>query len=385
VSLSPTTEDAHLVFLTLDFVSGGTEPITLPATKPEADPAPARRPAAKCVVFDLDNTLWDGVLVEGHVQLRPGVLDLFKALDQRGILISVASKNSHDEAIAELSKLGLEEYVLFPQISWGMKSSAIKEIAKSIDIGIDTLVFVDDSPFERAEVERTFPEVEVLPDTELPRILDHVRLQGSTTAEAASRRLMYRQSMARASASVAFGDDYMTFLRSCQIVLEIRPDRPADFERIAELVQRTNQLNFSGRKYSREEISAALADPALERYVLSVDDRFGSYGLVGFCMAVRTQDEVLVKDFMLSCRVQGKFVEQALFHHLTNRPGWTASAIAVNFKGTSRNRLAEAVLDKLGFSSDQGQPRRRPAGKDAFAVDFLEVRSHWFNMESESA
>ncbi len=373
LALTPVSDGgAHLVFLTLDFVAGQ-------ASRHEATDSKtvASRPAAKCVVFDLDNTLWDGILVEGDVTLRAGVADLFAALDARGILISVASKNADEEALAKLTALGLEEYLLFPHINWGPKSESLKGIAKAIDIGIDTLIFVDDNPFERAEVARALPEIETLPDTAMATLLDHPRLKGSATAEAGARRLMYRDSMKRASAEVSFGSDYTAFLRSCGIRLEIRPDRAEDFDRIAELVQRTNQLNFSGRKYAREDIAAILADPSVERYVLSAEDNFGSYGTVGFCLATRDGEAVRVRDFMLSCRVQGKFIEQALFEHLTVRPDWAAARIAVDFVRTPRNRLAEAVLDKLGFADDSQGQRSRSAGQGAFTVDFLTVDGSW--------
>lgn len=371
LALNPVTPDAHLVFLTLDFVAGQETSTSLSAA-----PAKAALPPAKCVVFDLDNTLWNGILIEGEVTLRAGIVEIFRELDRRGILISIASKNAHDEAFAKLLAFGIEEYVLFPHINWGPKSESLKAIAKAIDIGVDTLIFVDDNPFERAEVEQALPMVETLPDTALAQLLDHPRLAGSATAESAKRRLMYRENMARASEQAAYGDDYEAFLRDCAIRIEIRPDRPEDRERVAELVQRTNQLNFSGRKYSRDDIERVMADRDLERYVLTVEDRFGAYGTVGFCLARRDAGIVRVQDFMLSCRVQGKLVEQALFFHLTQRPDWTADAIEVDFIRTPRNRLAEAVLDKLDFPQADG-PRRRSVSPGSFAVDFLTVDGTW--------
>lgn len=371
LALNPVTPDAHLVFLTLDFVAGqGGSAVAATAAAKEG------LPPAKCVVFDLDNTLWDGILIEGEVTLRKGIADVFRELDRRGILISIASKNAHDEAFAKLLSFGIEEYVLFPHINWGPKSESLKAIAKAIDIGLDTLIFLDDNPFERAEVDQALPMVETLPDTALAALLDHPRLRGSATAESSKRRLMYRENMARASEQASYGDDYESFLRDCAIRIEIRPDRSEDRERVAELVQRTNQLNFSGRKYSRDDIDQIMADRDLERYVLSVEDRFGAYGTVGFCLARRDGGLVRVQDFMLSCRVQGKLVEQALFFHLTHRPDWTAEAIEVDFIRTPRNRLAEAVLDKLDFPQVDG-PRRREVSQGSFAVDFLTVDGQW--------
>ena len=119
---------------------------------------------------------------------------------------------------------------------------------------------------------------------------------------------------------------------------------------MAELVQRTNQLNFSGRKYSRNELNEIIANPTLGKYVLRVSDKYGSYGTVGFCLVKDKPDTVEVLDFMLSCRVQSKFIEQALFSHLLehHNPGG-AKAIWVNFKKTDRNTPAHNVLCAIGF------------------------------------
>ena len=132
---------------------------------PKSSPAAAERPAAKCVVFDLDQTLWSGILLEGKVTLKPGVRELLAALDSRGILLSLASKNSREHAQEQLTALGIEEYFLYPQINWGRKSDSLKAIAKDIDIGIDTLIFVDDNPFDRDDVTAALPQVEVLDET----------------------------------------------------------------------------------------------------------------------------------------------------------------------------------------------------------------------------
>lgn len=374
ISLTPDgDEGAHLVFLTLDFVSYW--PAALGSSRRSR--AATTAPAAKCVIFDLDNTLWDGILLEGKVKLRPGVAETMRKLDERGILISVASKNAPDDAMEQLRSFGLEEYLLYPNISWGPKSESVRQIARSLDIGTDALIFVDDNPFERDEVARAVPGVEVLPDSALTTLLEHPRLRGSLTAESKTRRLMYRQAMAREAAATAFGPNYIEFLRSCLVEVEIRPDRPEDLNRISELAQRTNQLNFSGRKYRRDEVEKLLSDPEIERYVISCSDRYGAYGTVGFCVARVVDDTVRMEDFMLSCRVQGKFVEQALLQHLSVRPGWTARFVEVNFRHTERNGAAHAMLRKLGFSTEQDGLLRREISAETFSLDFLTVRGSY--------
>src|SRR5262249_28038930 len=142
------------------------------------------------------------------------------------------------------------------------------------------------------------------------------RFQGSGTSDARNRRRLYRHAEKRDSVQASFGLDYHGFLASCQIELEITSYGPDDSERVHELVQRTNQLNFSGQKYERKELEDLLADPRLDKLVLRCSDRYGSYGTVGFCILEVHQPALLVRDFMLSCRVQGKLLESAFFGHL---------------------------------------------------------------------
>lgn len=360
-------ETAHLAFGRLDLV-------WLAEDASKADAPAKARPNAKCVVFDLDNTLWKGILLEGAVELRAEIAELFRRLDERGILISVSSKNAAGDALAQLKAFGIDDYLLHPQIGWDSKSEGLRRIAAALDIGIETFIFVDDNPFERAEVEQVLPMVEVLPETAIPALLDHPRLQGAVTPESKARRQMYKEAAAREVAAQSF-EDYTAFLKSCDIRVSIRPDQPSDFDRIAELVQRTNQLNFSGRKYGRDEIAAILRDKDQARFVVDVADKFGSYGTVGFCLASWTGDTLTIEDFMLSCRVQGKFIEQALVWYLSEAAGRAAvSRVVVNFRRTDRNAAAHKVLTTLGFEPE-GDVYARDIVPGQFRVDFLAVNN----------
>jgi len=377
LSVTPAEDDTpHLIFRRLDLVAFEKTP----SASGDAGLAKAPAKAAKLVIFDLDNTLWDGILLEGEVTLRPGIAELFRTLDERGVLISVASKNANDDAMAKLEALGLADYVLHQRIGWGPKSDGVAQIIKAIDIGADTVMFIDDNPFERAEVGGAVAGVEVLPDSVIPGLAAHPRLQGAVTPESRGRREMYRQAIVREQTAEGYGDDYLAFLRDCDIHVEIRRDLPDDFERVVELVQRTNQLNFSGRKYGREEITAILAEDR-DRHVVICRDKFGGYGTVGFCLSSREPlagggEAVVIEDFMLSCRVQGKFIEQALFWRLAEGPGLTpASAVVVNFKQTDRNRAAEMVLEKLGFERAADGRLRRDIAPGDLAVDFLTIEA----------
>jgi FkbH-like protein len=343
VTLVPEADsDARLVFLTADFV-------TFAPARKTAGICP--RPQIKCVVWDLDHTIWNGALLEdGDVELNARIPAILSTLDQRGILNSIASKNDHDHAQAHLKALGIADYFVHPRIDWARKSVNIKRIAERLNIGLDTLAFIDDNPFEIDEVRKSLPDVFCVHISEVDHLLDHPRLAGSQTADAKERRRFYQNARVRDEKMAEFGDDYMSFLKSCEIVLDVKMFVPEDTERVEELVQRTNQLNFSGTKYGRTEIAAILAAPSREKYVLRCSDRYGSYGTVGFGLVDRSSEEIRVLDFMLSCRVQNKFIEQAFFDFLvTARGPRCADRLWVNFRQTNKNAPARQVLDALGF------------------------------------
>ncbi|MCI0389010.1 MAG: HAD-IIIC family phosphatase [Acidobacteria bacterium] len=342
IALTPEADNsARLVILTADFVSFRKRGATRQAM-----------PQVKCVVWDLDNTLWDGVLIEdAEVKLKPEVVGLLRRFDERGILSSVASKNDHELAWERLERAGLGEYFLAPQINWLPKSQNIRHIAERLDIGLDTFAFVDDNPFELAEVARALPQVTTINAAEIAGTLDDPRFQGSASEDARQRRRYYQDAFRREEKREAFGANYLGFLADCEIQLEVRRYQPDDFERAAELAQRTNQLNFSGTKYTRQELAGLLEQDRFEKYLLDCSDRYGSYGAVGFSLVEHRTDEIRVEDLMLSCRAQGRFIEQAFFHYLQERhsPG-RANRLWVNFRATPRNTPAQQVLEALHFT-----------------------------------
>lgn len=356
-----------LVFLTLDFVAYRKK--QAPHTAVDA---------VKCVVFDLDNTLWDGVLLENEaVRVREDAVRVIKALDDRGILLSVVSKNDYHQAFAKLKTLGLEEYFLHPQINWLPKSRNISEIAAALNIGIETFAFVDDSAFERDEVAQSLPQVMCIDARDLGRLLDDPRFRGSDSAEAKNRRSYYRDAMVRDRQKQKYSSNYSEFLAYSKIKLEVNRYRPSDFDRVAELAQRTNQLNFSGTKYSRERLRQGLADKKLTGYVLKCADKYGSYGTVGLSLVRHDDEELRIEEFMLSCRVQGKHLEQAYFAHLLERANCRRpSRLWVNFRATGRNTPAQQVLADLGFEpDDSGQGLALDLTRHPMSCGFIEVVS----------
>lgn len=333
-------------------------------------------PDIKCIVWDLDNTLWDGILVEdSNVRLNYTLVELIKKLDRKGILMSVVSKNDAEKALGKLKEFGIDEYFLYPQVNWLPKSQNIQQIAKSLNIGLDTFAFIDDSPFELAEVGETLPMVRCISVDQLSSVSEDPRFAGSDSPDAKSRRQYYQTAALREQTQASYGDNYVEFLAHSNIRLTIKKYDPDDFERVAELVQRTNQLNFSGKKYKREEIADLLMRSDIDKYVLVCVDKFGSYGTVGFSIVKHTPSEVEVKDFMLSCRVQGKFIEKAFFDFLIKRhENQSVRVFRVNFTQTSRNTPAKQVLDKLSFvQSGDGPGLVLFQPGQSFSCDFIQT------------
>ena len=305
----------------------------------------------KCIVWDLDNTLWDGVLIEDgseRIRVRQRVLDVIKQTDQRGILHSIASKNGHDEAMQVLRLAGADSYFLYPQIAWQPKSRSIAKIAELLNIGVDSMVFVDDQAFEREEVKAVLPEVRVIDAADCLTIPDRPECDVPVTVESARRRLMYREQVERQSVLESHKGDYLEFLRQCRLQLGMGPLDDTNLKRVYELAQRTNQLNFSGNRYPEATLVDMMRSAFLETSVIDCSDRFGSYGIVGFAVVDTREPRLL--DLMFSCRIQGKRVEHAVLAHLLKRfvedKGHDFHA---SYRRTPKNAASGRVFDEIGF------------------------------------
>src|SRR5262249_19821564 len=267
------------------------------------------------------------------------------------------------------------------QIDWNPKSSKIGAIARQLSIGLDSLAFIDDNPFELDEVASVLPAVARVRAEDAMGLINDPRFQGDATEESRLRRRFYKEQIVREKAQDDFATDYLSFLASCEITLEISSYSGTDHERVAELVQRTNQLNFSGRKYTGVELEEIVANPGLEKYVLRCRDKYGAYGTIGFAI-VRASPRVLqVLDFMLSCRVQRKGIEQGFFSHLlTHHNPYGAGSMWINFRQTERNVPARGVLETLGFHTGKAEEAPGSGGgmvleaSKPIACDFIEIQ-----------
>jgi FkbH-like protein len=324
------------------------------ASSSAAPSAPETKPAkaVKCVVWDLDHTVWDGILLEdGAVPLRSGVLDIIRALDERGILQSVASRNDEDAAMARLRALGLDEFFLYPQINWSAKGQNVARIAQSLNIGLDTFLFVDDQPFEREEVRHACPEVRVLDATELDGLLERPEMIPEfVTDDSRNRRRMYMADIRRNQAESEFAGPSEDFLRSLEMRFTLGPCDEADLQRGEELTQRTNQLNTTGYTYDYAELNAFRHSPRHLLMVAGLEDRYGTYGKIGLALVEKTSAQTwTLKLLLMSCRVMSRGVGTIMMSHVMQLAKEAGAVLRAEFKPNGRNRMMEVTYRFGGF------------------------------------
>lgn len=259
----------------------------------------------KCLVWDLDGTVWRGTLLESDdCRLRPGVRGLIAELDRRGVLQSVASRNDPDLALPLLRRKRLARYFVQPRIGWDSKVRSLSAVSESLGVSLDAMALVDDEPFERQQVERLLPGVRSYPAESTGRILELPEFSPAVLSpESRARRATYQGMAARQSAGHEGGMSQGEFLLWCQTELTLRRAGRDDLPRILELLARTHQLNATGVVWPEHEIAGWLESADWRVYVAQLRDRFVEYGRIGVavCRVSSAGWELVV--FLLSCRV----------------------------------------------------------------------------------
>jgi FkbH-like protein len=291
---------------------------------------------SKVLAVDLDNTLWGGILGEdGPQRLRVGLeypgafyrslQRVLLDLHHRGILLAVCSKNNHNEAMAVLQNhsgmLLRPEHFAAIRINWQDKAENLRGIAAELNLGIDSIAFLDDNPVERDRIRRELPEVKVIslpnhPQAYAAAVRDCPFFERlSISAEDRDHTQLYhrqqqRVQLAQSAASLE------SFYRSLAQEVSISPATPETITRVAYLTQKTNQFNVTTRRYTEQDIEEFASKPGWEVYAVRVTDRFGDNGIVGVVI-VRIDDRICeIETFLLSCRVIGRTIETAILAFL---------------------------------------------------------------------
>jgi methoxymalonate biosynthesis protein len=308
----------------------------------------------KCLVWDLDNTLWQGTLLEGgDVKLSPEIRDVIVALDARGILQSVASKNDYDLAWKRVEDLGVAEYFVHPQIGWGRKSDAVRHIAGELNFAMNTIAFIDDQPTEIAEVGFGAPEVRCYTAdqaTSLPGLPEFS--PAVVTVDARRRRSMYQASFRRDAERESFAGPDEDFLRSLELVMAIKRADEDDLSRVEELTLRTSQMNATGVHYSDAVLRDLLAVQDHEVLTVTLTDRFGPHGAVGVLLLEYHPEVWRLKLLATSCRVVSFGAGAVLLNWLIDQAAQAGAHLVADFRPTSRNRMMDIAYRFAGFTDD---------------------------------
>ncbi len=325
-----------------------------------------RRKKVKCLVWDLDNTLWDGVLLEGDaVRLRDNVREALDSLDRRGILHSIASKNDHASAMGKLTEFGLDEYFLYPQINWNAKPFSLQKISKSLNIGIDSLAFVDDDPAEREEVKFTYPEVFCVDAADLGVMLSMPEMNPRfITEDSKRRRRMYLEDMARNKEEEEFVGTKEDFLYTLDMVMTLSEASEEDLKRAEELTVRTHQLNTTGYSYSYDELNHFRISDQHTLLMAALQDRFGAYGKIGLALVETKLDVWTIKLLLMSCRVMSRGVGSIMISHIRNQAKRRKVRLCAEMISNERNRMMYMTFKFTHFKE-----RKRTKGLILFEND----------------
>lgn len=325
----------------------------------------------KCVVLDLDNTLWGGVIGDdGLSGIQIGELGTghafsdfqcwLKELKNRGILLAVCSKNNDATAREPFEKhpemvLRLEDFSMFVA-NWEDKASNIRAIQKALNIGMDSLVFLDDNPFERNLVRSIIPEITVPELPEDPALyLQFLRSLGlfettSYSADDASRTQQYREQAERAVFAASF-QSYDDYLAGLDMVAVAAPFDAFHYPRIAQLTQRSNQFNLRTVRYTEAEIEAIAHDDSHICLYFMLKDKFGDHGLISVVILDKFPDQTLfVSEWLMSCRVLKRGMEEFIADKILQ----TAAAhgfqkVIGEYIPTAKNAMVKDLYENMGF------------------------------------
>jgi FkbH-like protein len=329
----------------------------------------------KLVIVDLDETLWgdivgdvgwENIRLGGHDPVGEALVDFqraLKALKSRGVLLAIVSKNDEDIALDALRRhpemVLREDDFVGRRINWDDKAQNIVDLVSELNLGLQSVVFIDDSPQERARVTQALPEV-LVPDWPNDKMLYAATLRNMTcfdsvsiSDEDAHRTDMYlsEKERGRLKTEVSSIDDW---LKSLRLVVTIKPLETVDLDRTVQLLNKTNQMNLSTRRMGRDEFQAWANRPNHHVWTVRVADKFGDSGLTGIASLEQDGDSTRIIDFVLSCRVMGRRVETTMLHFLASEANELgAGRLVAQYLPTAKNKPCLQFLQ-----SEQGVSER---------------------------
>jgi FkbH-like protein len=333
-------------------------------------------PRRKCIVLDMDNTLWGGILGEDGIEgiklgnSYPGsaFLDFQQLIVEStkyGIIVAIISKNNLAD-VKELwenhhSLILKPEYISAYKINWLPKAENIVELASDLNIGLDSLVFIDDNPVERGLMRAAHPQVMVPEFPSQPYelrtffmdIYNKYFIRYKLTNEDANKTQQYKERSERESARYSFIDE-TAYLKNLQMKLKVQIADNQSLLRISQMTQKTNQFNLTTKRYSELEIKGFVETGSLV-FTLSVSDKYGDSGVTGLAIINRMGDNATIDTYLLSCRILGRSIEIAFLKYLLNRiyTDYHVRNVYAEFIRSNKNIQAEEFYDKLNFNLNE--------------------------------
>lgn len=340
----------------------------------------------KCLVLDLDNTVWGGVIGDdGYDKIQLGGLGIGKAftefqhwvkkLQQRGIIVCVCSKNTEAVAREPFERhpdmvLRLKDIAVFVA-NWDDKTDNLRHIRQVLNIGFDSMVFLDDSPLERQLVRNSLPDIAV---PELPKdpaeYLEYLYTlnlfeTASCSSEDAVRTELYRRESQRAAAQESLGNTE-DFLRELAMVSEARPFDSYSIPRVAQLSQRTNQFNLRTIRYTEDEIRRIARSEHHATLAFSLEDKYGDYGLICAVILENRSSELFIDSWFMSCRVFNRGVETFVMNRIVDTAARIGCrTICGEYRPTTKNVIVKDLFASYGFLQDNGMWRLDTAAYQA--------------------
>ncbi len=331
--------------------------------------------AKKCLILDLDNTLWGGIIGDDGVEnIQIGELGIGKAftqlqlwakqLKQRGIILAVCSKNDHDVARGAFDNhpdmvLKYEDFAVF-QANWDNKAENIKQIQEFLNIGYDSMVFLDDNPFERNLVKSFLPEITIpdLPEdpAEYLNYLSRLNLfeTSSYSEEDAGRSDQYRVEFERSQVKKAFTNED-EYLASLEMLSECKPFDVYSIPRVSQLTQRSNQFNLRTQRYSESDVKTIADSDDYLTLSFTLEDKFGHYGLISLIILKKEKDSLFIDTWIMSCRVLKRTMENFVLNIIAETAkGNGFNKLIGEYIPTAKNKMVKDHYTNYGFSESNG-------------------------------
>lgn len=295
----------------------------------------------KCIIWDLDNTIWDGILLEAdEVKLKPGIKEILAVLEERGILNCIASRNDYEYAVKKLKEFDIEQYFIYFEINWNAKSISVESIQKKLNIGMNTILFIDDQSFELEEVKSAHCEVNVINASEYEELLSKPFLKAEVvTVDTKRRKQMYQENIRRVSDEENFKGPKKAFLESLGMKLIISDATDNDLKRAYELTIRANQLNATGTIYSYDELNNFTKSNKHELMICELSDKYGAYGKIGLTLIEDIDTHLYIRLLIMSCRVMSRSVGTILISFLAQKAKASGKKLLADFRRTDRNKI----------------------------------------------